>query len=326
MKLKLILAIIASVLAPFVSQALFAQQYPSKPIRLITPYPAGSGTDNFLRALGVEFTKSWGQPVVVDNRPGASTIIAAEACAKAPADGYTLCMLDRGTLSFVPHLYRKLPFDPARDFEPISYLNNLVSALAVSPGVPANSVKELVELARTKPGTLNYSSLGDGTPPHLVIEWIKKKFGVNLVHIPFKSPPMMIQTLVSGEVPVTYFGLINLLGPIRGGKAKALAVSGDTRSPLLPDVPTLAEAGLQGLDGRVWFGLFAPAGTSKDIVDKVYREVARIFALPEFREQRLISQGWEPVASTPEELARFMKADRDVAAELVRISGAKLLD
>lgn len=323
MKIRLVVVYLALLAA---AQPVWAQPYPSKPVRLITPYPAGSGSDTFLRALSQEMTKSWGQTVVIDTRPGASGIIAAEACAKSPADGYTLCMLDRGTVSTLPHLYRKLPYDPAKDFEPITYMNNLISALAVSAGAPANSVKELIELARAKPGSLNYSSLGDGSPPHLVIEWIKQKFGVNLVHIPFKAPPMIIQAIISGEVPVTYFGLINLLGPIRGGKAKALAVSGDKRSPLLPNVPTLAEAGLEGLDGRVWFGLFAAAGTSKDIVNKVYLEVARIFSIPEFREQRLISQGWEPVASTPEELARFMKSDREVAGELVRISGAKLLD
>jgi tripartite-type tricarboxylate transporter receptor subunit TctC len=300
-----------------------AQAYPSRPVRLITPYPAGSGTDTFLRALAQEFSKTWGQSVLVDNRAGASTIIAAEACARATADGYTLCMLDRGTLSTVPHLHKKLSYDPAKDFAPISHMTYLVSAIAVSPTVTANSMKELIEFARANPGKLNYSSVGTGTPPHLVIEWIKKKYDVNLIHIPFKSPSEMMQTLSSSEVQVTYFGLINLLGLIKGGKAKALAVSGEKRSPLLPDVPTLSEAGIVGLDDRVWFGLFAPAGTSKDIVNKVYRDLAKVFAQPEFREQRLIQQGWEPVASTPEHLAEFMKKDREVGAEMVKITGAQ---
>jgi tripartite-type tricarboxylate transporter receptor subunit TctC len=235
-------------------------------------------------------------------------------------------MLDR-TLSTLPHLYRKLPFDVDRDFTPIMMLASLVEAFAVSPGVPANSVKEFIEYARANPGKLNYGSPGEGTPPHLQMEWIKLKYDINLVHVPFKNPPEIVRALIGGDVPVTIFGLINMLGPVRAGKAKALALSGSARSPLLPDVPTMAEAGVQPPDNQqTWFALYGPAGLPKDVVDKVQREVARIFSLPDFRRDRLLGQGWEPHVGTGEELARFMKSDRAAAAELVRISGAKIQD
>jgi tripartite-type tricarboxylate transporter receptor subunit TctC len=320
MKMQALLLAASMLVSPLAA----AQAWPSKPLRLITPYPAGSGTDTLLRAMGNEMNKTWGQSVVVDNRPGASTMIAAETCAKAPADGYTFCMLDR-SLSTLPHLYRKLPFDPDRDFTPITLLANLIAALAVSPNVPANSVKELIAYARANPGKLNYSTPGEGTPPHLEMEWIKQKFDLNIVHVPFKSPPEIVRTLVAGDIQVTIFGLINMLGPIRAGKAKALALS--SRSPLLPDVPSMTETGTQPPNNQqTWFALYGPAALPRDIVDRVNRETVRMFAQPDFRRDRLLGQGWEPKASSAEELARFMKADRAAAAELVRMSGAKVQD
>jgi tripartite-type tricarboxylate transporter receptor subunit TctC len=321
MNLKRLVACAALVFAPLAT----AQTWPSKPVRIITPYPGGSGTDTYLRALGQELTKSWGQAVLVDNRPGASTIIAGDTCAKAAPDGYTICMLDR-TLSILPHLYRKLPFDTERDFTPIVLMANLVAALEVHPAVPANSFDELIAYARANPGKLNYSTPGEGTPPHLMMEWIKNKYGVNLVHIPFKSPPEIVQTLMSGQIQVSIFGLINMLGPIRAGKVKALAVSGASRSPLIPDVPTFAEVGAQGFDDRLWFALFGPAGLPKAVVDRASRDVLRIIAQPAFRKERMVDQGWEPVGSGPEELANLVKHDRAVAGEMVRISGAKVKD
>lgn len=321
MKLKAILAAAACVTA-FPAAA---QSWPSKPIRLLTPYPGGSGTDIFLRALAQEFTNAWGQSVLVENRPGASTLIAADTCAKAASDGTTLCMLDRA-LSALPYLHRKLPYDPDQAFTPIMLMANVFTALAVSRSVPANSFAELIQYAKANPGKLNYSSPGEGTTSHLLMEWMKRKHGVDIVHVPFKSPPEIVQTLMAGEIQVTNFGLINLLGPIRSGKVRALAVSGNARSPLLPDVPTLKEAGLGELDDRVWFGLFGPVGLPDRIVDKASREVARIFAQPDFRKTRLIDQGWEPIGMEAEAFARFMKADRAVVGEMVRISGARLQD
>ena len=321
MRIKCLIVVASLVLAPLAT----AQTWPSKPVRIITPYPAGSGTDTYLRALGNELTKGWGQRVVVDNRPGASTIIAGNTCAKAAPDGYTLCMLDR-TLSTLPHLFRKLPFDAERDFTPIVLMANLTQALVVNPAVPANSFKELIDYAKANPGKLNYSSPGEGTPAHLMMEWIKQKYGVNLVHIPFKSPPEIVQTLMSGQIQVSIFGLINMLGPIRGGKVKALTVSGATRSPLIPDVPTFAQAGAQGFDSRAWFALFGPAGLPAGVVERTSRDVLGVIAQPEFRKDRMVEQGWEPVGSGPDELAKLVKTDRAVGGEMVRISGAKIQD
>lgn len=321
MKIKLLIVVACVVISPLAT----AQTWPSKPVRIITPYPAGSGTDTYLRALGSELTKGWGQPVVVDNRPGASTIIASDVCAKSSPDGYTFCMLDR-TLSTLPHLFRKLPFDTELDFTPIALMANLIQALEINPAVPANSFKDLIDYAKANPGKLNYSSPGEGTPPHLMMEWIKQKYGVNLVHIPFKSPPEIVQTLMSGQIQVSIFGLINMLGPIRGSKVKALATTGATRSPLIPDVPTFAQAGAQGFDDRIWFALFGPASLPAGVVDRASRDVLRIIAQPEFRKDRMVEQGWEPVGSGPEELASLVRSDRAVAGEMVRISGAKIQD
>lgn len=317
----LALLVLAGVL---VTAGAHAQQYPSKPVRLTTYATPGGGYDRLLRVLADELGKAWGQPVIVENRPGAGGIIQAEACAKAAPDGYTICQFDRGQVSMLPHLYKKLPFDPAKDFTPVTNLAYLASVLAVGPGVPADSVSQLVALAKAKPGALNYGSIGIGTPPQMVVEWINKYYGMNLVHVPYKSAPTLVQALVADEIQVAYFGLINLLGLIRDGKVKALAVSSQQRNPLVPNVPTFAEAGLAGLDGKNWVGLFVPAGTPREIVNKIHLDVVRVLAVPEFRERIMVSQGWEPILDTPDAFAQQLKSDREVAGALVKISGAQL--
>jgi tripartite-type tricarboxylate transporter receptor subunit TctC len=301
-----------------------AQAFPAKPLRLILPYPPGSALDLAARALAQEMSKGWGQAVVPENRPGASSIIAGEACAKAPADGYTFCFVSRATLSFVPNFYKKIPFDPAKDFEPIANLFDLVSVLTVHPSVQANSVQELIALAREKPGTLNFGSVGDGTPPHLVVEWIKKNRNVDMVHVPYKGAAPLAQAMMTGEIQLSYVSAGTVLGSIRSGKLRALAVSGDKRSPLFPGIPTLAEAGLSGVDGRIWFGVVSAAGTPSTAVDAIYNEIARIFSNDSFREQRILSQGLEPALMGPQEFGRFLTADREVTGEMVRALGIRL--
>jgi tripartite-type tricarboxylate transporter receptor subunit TctC len=301
-----------------------AQAFPAKPLRLILPYPPGSALDLAARALAQEMSKGWGQAVVPENRPGASSIIAGEACAKAPADGYTFCFVSRATLSFVPNFYKKIPFDPAKDFEPIANLFDLVSVLTVHPSVQANSVQELIALAREKPGTLNFGSVGDGTPPHLVVEWIKKNRNVDMVHVPYKGAAPLAQAMMTGEIQLSYVSAGTVLGSIRSGKLRALAVSGDKRSPLFPGIPTLAEAGLAGVDGRIWFGVVSAAGTPSTAVDAIYNEIARIFSNDSFREQRILSQGLEPALMGPQEFSRFLTADREVTGEMVRALGIRL--
>jgi len=300
------------------------QAFPSKPLRFVLPYPPGSALDLAARALAQEMSKDWGQAVVTENRPGASSIIAADACAKAPADGYTICLVSRATLSFVPNFYKKIPFDPAKDFEPIANMFDLVSVFTVHPSVQANSVNELIALAKAKPGTLNFGSVGDGTPPHLVVEWIKKNRGVDMVHVPYKGAAPLAQAMMTGEIQLSYVSAGTVLGQIRAGKLKAIAVSGDKRSPLFPGIPTLGEAGLAGVDGRIWFGLVTAAGTPSNVVGAVYNELVRIFANDGFREQRLVSQGLEPSLMPPQEFGRFLAADREVAGAMVRALGIRL--
>ncbi|MBI4293657.1 MAG: tripartite tricarboxylate transporter substrate binding protein [Betaproteobacteria bacterium] len=301
-----------------------APAYPSKPIRFVLPYPPGSALDLAARALAQEMSKDWGQAVVPENRPGASSMIAADACAKAPADGYTICMVSRATLSFVPNFYKKIPFDPAKDFEPIANMFDLVSVFTVHPSVQANSVTELIALAKAKPGTLNFGSVGDGTPPHIVMEWIKKNRSVDMVHVPYKGAAPLAKAMMTGEIQLSYVSAGTVLGQIRAGKLKAIAVSGDKRSPLFPGVPTLGEAGLAGVDGRIWFGLVTAAGTPGNVVGAVYNELVRIFANDSFREQRLVSQGLEPSLMPPQEFGRFLAADREVAGAMVRALGIRL--
>ncbi len=308
----------------FVVAGAHAQQYPSKPVRLTTYASPGGGYDRLLRVIADDLGRAWGQPVIVENRPGAGGIIQAEACAKAAPDGYTICQFDRGQVSMLPHLYKKLPFDTAKDFAPVTNVAYLASVLAVGPGVAVDSMGQLVALAKAKPGALNYGSIGIGSPPQMVVEWINQHHRMGLVHVPYKSAPALVQALVADEIQVAYFGLINLLGLIRDGKVKALAVSSQQRNPLVPNVPTFAEAGLAGLDGKNWVGLFVPAGTPKEIVSKIHLDVVRVFAVPEFRERIMLSQGWEPILDTPESFAQLIRSDRDVAGALVRISGARL--
>lgn len=302
--------------------AAWGQTYPNRMVRVILPFPAGSPTDTLLRTLGQEMTKTWGQPVIVDNRPGADAIIAAELCKNSPRDGYTYCLLDRGT-NTLRHLRKDLPFDLSRDFEPVTQLIFSTLVLVGHPSIAAGSIAQFIEVAKARPGQLNFGSLGTGTLPHLYLEWTKKQYNLDIVHVPFKGPPQLVQSLLGGEIHATLLFLANFLGHIQSGKLKALGVSGNKRSPLVPSVATLAEQSKITIDDQVWFGLFAPAGAPRDNLLRMQKEVERIFAIDAFREKNLIAQALEPVASSPDEFARFIAADSQVVAELVRISGVR---
>jgi len=304
------------------AQPAAAQQYPTKAIKMIIPYSAGTGIDGLLRAISQQIAKDWMQPVIVENRPGANSIVGGEACAKFPPDGYTFCLLS-GTVPTLPYLYSKLPFDPVKDFEPVTNLVFQTTVLVVNSAIPVNSVSELVAYVKAKPGALNYNTLGAGGIQHLWMERFKRDNDIDIVHVPYQ-PQAIVQAVVTGDVHVTYYGLQNLLSQIRAGRVRALAVSGDKRSALLPGVPTLAEAGVKELYDRGWYGLFAPAGTPKDIVLLMQREVAKVFALPEFRERVLTAQALLPAVNSPDEFAQFLRVDRENAAAAVKISGARL--
>ncbi len=317
----LIALLIAGAASAFGAQA--QTGWPSKPVRLLSLYPPGAIVDTLTRQIGQEMTRAWGQPLVIDNRPGANGILATEACSKAAADGYTLCLFDR-TIPLLPYLYRTLPFDVDKHFVPVTNLVYTVLALVVHPSVGASSLKELLAAAKARPGVLNYASLGPANTANLLMEWLKKANDVSITYVAYKGPPALMQAVLSGESHITYWGLGNFAALHKSGKVKIIAVSGAQRSPIMPDIPTLAEQGLTQIDTRVWFGLFAPAGFPRDAMERTYREVARIFAIAEFREKNLEAAAFEPIGNSPDDFAKFLKADRVAGAELIRISGAHL--
>ena len=300
------------------------QNYPTKPIRIVVPYPAGGGIDVISRVVGERLGQRLGQPVLVDHKPGAGTILAAEIVARAPADGYTLMVTTDSTLTINQHLYAKLPYDPVKDFAPITQLVLLNQLLLANPAVPANNLKELIAYARAKPGKLNYASYGSGSQPHLAMEILKAQSGIDIVHVPYKGIPQAVPAALSGEVQLTFSGAASSLTFIKASKLKALAVGGKTRMALLPDVPTFTESGFPDVPANAWFGLFAPAGTPRDMVLKLHAEVTRILKDPEFVQKEITAKAYELVASTPEEFAAFLVTDSVRNARAVKISGAKV--
>ena len=300
-----------------------AQGYPSRPIRIVVPYPAGGGIDVISRVAGQRLAQRLGQPVLIDNRPGGGTILAAEQVAKAAPDGYTLMITTDSTITINPHLYAKLPYDPVRDFVPVTQLLLLNQLLLANPSVPAANLKELITYAKANPGKLNYASYGSGSQPHLAMETLKNQAGIDIVHVPYKGIPQAVPAAIAGEVQLTFSGAASSQAYVKSGRLKAIAVGGKHRLALMPELPTFAEAGFPDVPANAWFGLFAPAGTPRDIVMKLHAEMTRVLRDPEFIQTEIIAKGYELVASTPEEFAVFLVADSVRNARAVKISGAK---
>ena len=298
--------------------------YPSKAIRIVVPYSAGGGIDVLSRVIGERLSRRIGQPVLIDNKPGAGTILAAEFVARAPADGYTLMVTSDSTLTINQHLYTKLPYDPVKDFTPITQLVLLNQLLLANPAVPANNLKELAAYVKVNPGKLNYASYGSGSQPHLAMEMLKVQTGMDIVHVPYKGIPQAVPAALAGEVQLTFSGAASSQAFIKAGKLKALAVGGKSRMALLPDVPTFAESGFPDVPANAWFGLFAPAGTPPDIIMRLHAEVTRIMKEPEFIQKEIIEKSYELVASTPQAFAEFLVTDSLRNARAVKISGAKV--
>ena len=298
-----------------------AQSYPSKPIRLVVPYTPGAGTDTIGRILAQKAGESLGQQVVVDNRPGAGGTIGTEIVAKAPADGYTLLFAPTSH-AINPGIYPKLGYDTQKDFSPISVVASLPVVLAVELSIPATSVKELVALAKSKPGQLTMASSGNGTVFHLTGELFKDAAGINIVHVPFKGGAPAVAAVLGGQVSLTFETSVTLLPHIRAGKLRALAVASQRRIALLPDVPTLAESGYPGLLAENWYGLWAPAGTPKEVVARLYATLERTIHSPDVRE-KLAQQGAEIRENTPEQTAAFLGAEMVKWARVIKDSGAK---
>ncbi|OAI52710.1 hypothetical protein AYO46_04960 [Betaproteobacteria bacterium SCGC AG-212-J23] len=300
-----------------------AQAWPEKPVRLVVAYPPGGGIDVMARQLAEKLGAQWGQPVVVENRPGANTIIAADAVAKSAADGHTLLMTTDATFSINPHLYAKLPYDAERDFAPVTMLVLLQQLLVAHPSLAANTLPELINLAKKRPGDIRYASYGSGSQPHLSGEMLKYKAGIDLVHVPYKGISLAVPAVMAGEVELTFAGIATSMGPLKAGRIKAIAIGGAQRSPLLPQVPTFAELGYPEVETHAWFGLFLPAGTAKSISEKIYSEARKILEEPEFRQKQLVDKGYEVVGSSPDQFAVFLKKDRESRGRAVKISGAK---
>jgi len=296
-----------------------AQNYPTRPIKVITATSAGGTSDIFMRLIGEEIHKRWGQPIIVENRPGGGMNIGSRACGEAPNDGYTICILPVEPLSYNQFLYKKIPFDPAKDFEPITNPFFNTQVLVVGSALNVKSLDELVAYSRAKPGTLSY--VVPSVPLALFMDTWKQSSGADLVRVPFRGGGEAVNGVLSGATPVAFFGLANWTQQIRAGTVRPLAVDGEARSPVIPDVPTLRELGYRGPITRVYFGLVAPAGTPKPIIHKLRDEIARIGGEPEFRQKRLIEAGLEPVFNTPEEFARFLEDNRTVAERIVKESG-----
>jgi tripartite-type tricarboxylate transporter receptor subunit TctC len=300
-----------------------AQTWPSKPVRIVVAYPPGGGIDVMARQIAEKLAQSWGQPVVVENRPGANTIIASDAVAKSAPDGSTLLMTTDATFSINPHLYNKLPFDTQRDFIPVTMLVLLQQMLVGHPALPANSLDELIKLAKAKPGSINYASYGSGSQPHLSGEMLKSKAGIDLVHVPYKGISLAVPAVMAGEVQLTFAGIATSAPQLKAGRIKAFAIGGPQRSPLFPQVPTFTELGYPEVETHAWFGLFLPAGSPEEAVARIHRDTKKILDDPEFRQKQLIARGYDVVGSSPGEFAAYIRKDSENRARAVRISGAK---
>jgi tripartite-type tricarboxylate transporter receptor subunit TctC len=293
--------------------------YPTKPVKIIVPFLAGGTTDIVGRLVAQELTKA-GINAVVENRPGAGGNIGAEQAAKSQADGYTLFV---GTVGINSSLYAKLPYDPIKDFAPITLVASVPNVLIVPPSMPANSVKELIALIKAKPGKYNYASSGNGTSIHLSAELFKSMTGAYITHIPYRGSAAAITDVMSGQVDMMFDNLPTALPHIKNGKLKALGLTSAKQNAAVPGVPTIAEAALPGYEASSWFGMFAPAGTPKEIVTKLHQVLAKALASPEVRE-RLLSQGAEPVGNTPEQFSEYVKIEIAKWAKVVKASGAKV--
>ena len=293
--------------------------YPSKPVRFIVPSAAGGGTDITARAVAQQLSEALGQQFVVDNRPGAGQMIGIELAAKSVPDGYTLLMA-ASTLAINPIMYKKVAYDPVHDFTPVTQAASLPNVLVVHPSLPVKTVSELIALAKQRPGQINYASAGNGTSPQMSIELLKSMAGIDLVHIPYKGTMPGVVDLLGGQVSVMALNVLTALPHIKAGRLRALAVTSAKRSEALPDIPTIAEAGLAGYESSQWYGVLAPAGTPREIVARLNVEIVRALRLPDVK-QRLAADGAEPVGSSPEEFAAFIKSEIEKWARVAKAAG-----
>ena len=314
--------VVALALATFALGAA-AQGYPTKPVRIINPFAPGGATDQLARLMAQKLTELWGQSVVVENRPGASGAIGLEAVAKSAPDGYTLAIATQTTHAANPALYAKLPYDPVRDFAPLTLAGSTPLALMVQPSLGVTDVAGLIAYMRANPGKLTYASGGNGTSQHLTMELLKSMTGTFIVHIPYKGAGPALADFLGGQTNVMFDNLPTAMPHVKSGKVRALAVSTAKRSALAPDLPTMAESGLAGFDLATWFAFYTPAATPKEVTAKIAADMQRVLAQPDVK-QRLLAVGVDVVGSTPDELAGFQRAELAKWAKIVKDSGAKV--
>jgi tripartite-type tricarboxylate transporter receptor subunit TctC len=302
-----------------VAGAALAQDYPTRPIRALTTTSAGGISDIFMRALGDELLKRWGQPIVVENRPGGMQNLGARACTEAPPDGYTICILNAEPIAYNQFLLKNMPFDPEKGLQPVTNLYHLIQTLVVNSQLNVKTIDDLIALSKAKPSTLNYVTAS--VPLALYMKTLKKEKGADWVRVPFKGGGEAVNAVLSGSTPIALIGEGNVIGQIRAGTMTPLVMLNNIRSPNFPDVPTLAESGYTGPPSRSWYGLFTPAGTPRPIVDKLANAVASIVDDPAFRERHLSARSLVPAINTPEQFAAEIKRDRALAEAVVKAAG-----
>ncbi|MES2398814.1 MAG: tripartite tricarboxylate transporter substrate binding protein [Pseudomonadota bacterium] len=311
-------------LLPLLPVGAMAQSFPQRTVKIIVPYAPGGGVDVVARMLADRLQQKWGKPVIVENKVGASTIIGAQAVAKAAPDGYTLLLTSEATITSNPYLFDKLPYDAVKELSPISQIASLPQMVVAHPSVTASTLDELIAAAKARPNELNYASYGSGSLPHLLFEGLKARSGIQMTQVPYKGIAPAVSAVLAGEAQLTLAGASLTQGHISAGKLKPMAVARQQRLAEFPNVPTLREAGFADIDPHEsWFGLFVTGGTSAAIVQQIYRDVAEVGADPTFRERYLTGRGLDAVFSSPADFARFIQTDMRQKARLIRISGAK---
>lgn len=323
MRISALLGIAALAFAAAAPQTATAQAYPTKPIRLIVPYAAGGATDIIARAAGQELAKDLGQPVVVENRPGAGGNVGAEQVARAAPDGYTMLMSANSLHAITPFLYTKLAYDPNKDLTPVIIFAEFANVLVVHPAVQAKSVKELIDLAKARPGKLTCASSGSGSTIHMSCEMFKQMLGLDIVHIPYKGSGPAITDLIGGHVDLMFDNIPSAITHVRAEKLRPLATTGAKRSPVLPDLPTVQEAGVQGYESSAWFGLVMPAGTPKEIVDRMNKAGQTTIKSEDFQ-KRMKQLGYEIVGGSPQDMAKNIQSELERWGPVVKASGAKV--
>jgi tripartite-type tricarboxylate transporter receptor subunit TctC len=319
-------AIVAGLLvAGFCSSPLFAQDYPTRPVTIVVAQPPGGGTDIIARIIANQLSIQMGQPVVVENKAGAGTVVGTAFAASAAPDGYTLLTGLTANMAVNPSLFTKLAYDPIRDFTPVGMLATFPFAVVVSNSFPAHSIKELIEMAKAKPGDINFASGGNGTGQHLSTELFELEAGIKMTHVPYRGATPAYADVMSGQTPVFFDNLASALGQIQGGSVRALAVTGKERSPLLPNVPTVAESGLPGYDYEVWFGLWAPKNTPRPIVEKLYAEIQKALDNPDVK-KRITEDTGTPMKVPLADIEPFVKSEIAKWADVIKRGGVAVQD